>query len=585
MLSRLRNRVAVLSNYRSLLLVMLVTSAISIALTYPADNAGIHDSDSALYIVEAISLDQTSPLALRPEWNTVMRVATLPWGGMHIFLLKVGLGLSGYSETQGEFHAYRLYWFWSGVAVGGVVMAAILGYLLRGIWGAVWASVLIAANVPHVKLYTQFNQVGSYVFFSQMLLLVGAWYALHREHKFAAVALGVVSFVYPFSNNLFPAMLVTFPLYLWLLLPRPNVSTYLKVIMPFVAGTGLAIVCLLFLTYMRYVTGATVYTSTLLHFTTRVVSLISRQTEAGMPPSEYMTLWEAGSVIGAGGTFLGAIGAVYAVLKIRSGRELCLVPVALVYAVPLFFVSKDTTLVVEYFLHSTNLIYLATSVILAHIWSAPIRHNSPSTSLLLRVATGLFFIVMLLSTFSTSLAIRQARSGEDWALLGSFLAQLPAEAVIASTAEQEVGILYSGKRILTRNDTSADTLLTEFQQWPGKIDYLVIRGNEISRYQSLLTQRGLEAVGFPNNAVTKRWMLFGPPEARSKAVMTDFLQSNEGCRRQPYIPYHFDAGWRYASDSLLRKWGTAGLLYGDSSLWMEWSQATRLPYERFDFTH
>ena len=43
-----------------------------------------------------------------------------------------------------------------------------------------------------------------------------------------------------------------------------------------------------------------------------------------------MTLREATQVLGTGGVFLVAIGAAYVVLKIRSGREFCLVPVALV---------------------------------------------------------------------------------------------------------------------------------------------------------------------------------------------------------------------------------------------------------------
>src|SRR5258706_6504812 len=68
-------------------------SIVSLALTWPAPHSGIHDSDSALYVVEAVSLSQTSPLDSQPEWNSVVRIAALPWGGLHVVLLRLGLAM------------------------------------------------------------------------------------------------------------------------------------------------------------------------------------------------------------------------------------------------------------------------------------------------------------------------------------------------------------------------------------------------------------------------------------------------------------------------------------------------------------
>src|SRR2546426_390493 len=56
-------------------LAVFCSAILGFALTRPSMPAGVHDSDSALYIVEAISLEQTSPWDARPEWNTLVRLA------------------------------------------------------------------------------------------------------------------------------------------------------------------------------------------------------------------------------------------------------------------------------------------------------------------------------------------------------------------------------------------------------------------------------------------------------------------------------------------------------------------------------
>ncbi len=555
-------------------------AALSVILTRPPRDPGIHDSDSALYIVEAISLSQTSVLDPRPEWNTVVRLAALPWGGMHVLLLRLGLRLCGDSPDGCEFRASCLCWFWSMTSAVSVVLASLLGYLLRGSWGAVWASGLVALSSSHLGLYTQLNQVGTTALFSLLLLVAGASRALRPERRGAAVVLGLVGFLYPFADNMSIVMWVVFPGYIWLLLSRPHGRALVKAIAPFATGTGLALVGMATLTGLRFATGATVYDCTLLHFAGRVVSLLSRSTGSATSAAPWMNLPGAAASLGVGGALAVALAALYAVARVRTTRDLCLVPVALAYAVPLLFVSRSATLVSEYLNHALTLVLLATGVIVGHLWS----QQNPGTRrvVVARMTTVACALLMLRSAAGGSGAARRERAGEAWALVGARLSRLPADDVIASTAEEEVGILYTGRRILTRNDTAAQDLVPRLEAWPGRIDYLVIRSDEQDRFAALLARRRLELLHVAEGAGSAEWRVFGPRgDASAPPGRLRLPRAGEICRRQPYIPYSFDAAWRYAPDSVLRTWGLAGLLQGDPRLWQDWSRATRLAYEPF----
>ena len=165
--------------------------------------------------------------------------------------------------------------------------------------------------------------------------------------------------------------------------------------------------------------------------------------------------------------------------------------------------------------------------------------------------------------------------------MGGKLATLPVDTVIASTAEEEVGILYTGRRILTRNDTLPTDLVPLFEAWPGGIDYLVIRPTEQNQFADVIARHRLRLVDTVSDAGRDEWSVFGLPAEGPGGGRPGLSRLDANCWRQPYIPYSLDAGWRYAPGSVLGTWGPAGLLLGDPRLWIEWSQATRLPYARF----
>jgi len=562
------------------LLAVSCSAVIGFALTRPPMPAGVHDSDSALYIVEAISLEQASPWDARPEWNTLVRLAVLPWGGLHVVLLKIGLWLSGPSPDPCEFRAGCLYGFWSAVAVASILLSAVLGGLLRGRWGAVMASGFVAASVPHVRMYTKFNQLGTTAFFSLLLLTAGAWRASCPGRTGSAIALGLIAFLYPFADNMALVMWLSFPVYLWLVLPHPDRRAFAGAIAPYAIGSSLAIAGMACLIGLRWVTGATVYDCTLIHLVGRATSIVSRPTHAllaGGTPA--LTLRTAASLLGTGGVVAVVMAALYAAARVRRPRDLCLVPVALAYTVPLLFVPPDATLVGEYIQHGLQLVLLATGVIAAHLWST--TGGDAKWILPGRIASVACLVLMLLSARGAARSASRAAAGETWATLGGKLATLPVDTVIASTAEEEVGILYTGRRILTRNDTLPTDLAPLFEAWPGRIDYLVIRTTEQNLFADVIARRRLRLVDTASDAGRDEWSVFGLPAEGPGGGRPGLSRLDANCWRQPYIPYSFDAGWRYAPGSVLGTWGPAGLLLGDPRLWIEWSQATRLPYARF----
>ena len=564
----------------SALLAVCCSAALCFALTRPSMPSGIHDSDSALYIVEAISLDQTSPWDAQPEWNTLVRVAALPWGGLHVVLLKIGLWLCGPSPESCEFRAGCLYRFWSAVAVASIFLAAVLGHLLRGRWGAVMACGFVAASVPHVRMYTQFNQLGTAALFSLLLLTAGAWRALCPGRVASAIVLGLVGFLYPFADNMAPLMWLAFPAYLWLVLPVPDRRVFARALAPYAIGTSLAIAGMVCLIGLRWATRATVYDCTLIHLLGRVPALVTRPTHSplGGGPGT-VTFRTAASLLGTGGVLAVGMAALYAAASVRRRRDLCLAPVALAYTVSLLLVPPDATVFGEYLQHGLQLVLLATGVIAARLWS----EAGPDAKWILpgRMACVACLVLMLVSARGAARSASRAAAGETWAALGGRLATLPVDTVIASTIEEEVGILYSGRRILTQNDTGAADLARIFEAWPGRIDYLVIRPSEENLFSDVVARRGLRRVEIATDAAGDEWDVFGLPAEGPGGGSPGTSRADASCWRQPYIPYSFDAGWRYAPGSILGTWGPTGLLLGDPRLWIEWSHATRLPYARF----
>jgi len=562
------------------LLAVSCSAVIGFALTRPTMPAGVHDSDSALYIVEAISLEQTSPWDARPEWNTLVRLAVLPWGGLHVVLLKIGLWLSGPSPDPCEFRAGSLYGFWCAVGVASILIAAVLGGLLAGRWGAVMASAFVAASVPHVRMYTQFNQIGTTAFFSLLLLTAGAWRASCPGRTSSAIGLGLIGFLYPFADNMALVMWLAFPVYLWLVLPHPDRRGFVRAIAPYAIGSSLAIAGMTCLIGLRWATRATVYDCTLIHLLGRATSIVSRPTHALLAGgTAAVTLRTAASLLGTGGVVAVVMAALYAAARVRRRRDLCLVPVALACTVPLLFVPPHATLVGEYLQPGLQLVLLATGVIAAHLWST--TGGDAKWILPGRIASVACLVLMLLSARGAARSASRSEAGETWATLGRELSTLPVDTVIASTTEEEVGILYTGRRILTRNDTLPTDLVPFFEAWPGRIDYLVIRPSDQNQFADVIARHRLRLVDTASDAGRDEWSVFGLPAGGPGGGRAVLSRVDANCWRQPYIPYSFDAGWRYAPGSVLRTWSTAGFLLGDPRLWVEWSQATRLPYARF----
>jgi hypothetical protein len=570
---------------RVILIGLIVSSmALSLALTLPPRHAGIRESDNALFIVEALALDQTSILDPQPAWNTLVRVAALPWGGMHVALLRSGLDLCGDKSDQCEFRAECLLRFWSLVGVAVVLCGAVLGWILAGAWGAVWMSGLVAVSIPHLRMYTQYNQIGTTGLFSLLLLTAGAWRVLRPHGMESGLVLWVVAMLYPFADNMAMVMWFVFPIYFWLALSVSDRPRFAKAIAPFAVGTLVAIVVMASLTFLRWKTGSTVFNSTLLHFVGHAVALLTRNggvAEIGAvsrASGGSSTLVETGAMFGAGGIILLVLGIGYAATRVRRSRDLCLVPVALAYLIPLLMVPTGLTLITEYLQIGMVLILLACGLIVS---GAFVRQPELTrTIVVFRIAALACWCLMLCSAVPAAAAIREQIRGETWSALGARLARQPVDTVVASTAEEEVGILYTGRRILTLNDSTASDLRPHLDAWPGAIDFLVIRPSEESILAGVVAGRNLRRIESLADESNDPWVLFGAA-GREPDIDRQDSQPGATCARQPYIPYVFEARWRYAPGSLLSEWGFAAFLQSDPGLWDEWSKATHLPHERF----
>jgi hypothetical protein len=474
-----------------------------------------------------------------------------------------------------------LFWFWSVVAASAVAIAGFIGNRVAGPWGAICAAGLSSVSLPHLRLYTQFNQMGSAALFSLLLLAAGAWRAGRGRHGPSALLMGLMAFLLPFSDNMWMCTALSFPVYLWVLSGRPARAEFACTARPFIVGIVAALACMLPLVALRYWTGETVYSCTLMHFASRVVAMIARFGSPAVQGGGRMAPVEIVSLLGLGGSLAVLLSAAAAMIAPRDARRFALVPVALAQAVPLLFVSKGVTMVTEYFQHGLSLVVLATGVLISGLCAgSPGQRPSAGWTAASRGAAALCFLIMLNASARVGGRLRAGESGEAWATVGGRLARLPADSVIASTAEQEVGILYSGRRILTRNDTSAPDLLAALEDWPGRIDALVVRSSEADMFRALAARHDLVA-GDGVGTGRERWVTFATA-TRTSGIPGDAPGDvTLDCRRQPYIPYYLDAGWRYPPQSLLRGWSTAALVSGDPGLWDEWSRATGLPHDRF----